>query len=59
MEFTAGQIAQMLGGEVVGNENAVINTLCKIEEGIEKGINIKVVSEDDFNNMYTEVEELD
>lgn len=38
MEFTAGQIAQMLGGEVVGKENAVINTLCKIEEGIEKGM---------------------
>lgn len=38
MEFTAGQISQMLGGEVVGNDNAVVNTLCKIEEGIEKGM---------------------
>jgi UDP-3-O-[3-hydroxymyristoyl] glucosamine N-acyltransferase len=38
MEFTAGQIAQLLGGEVIGNENAVINTLCKIEEGVEKGM---------------------
>ncbi len=38
MEFTAGQIAQMLGGEVVGNENAIVNTLCKIEEGTQKGM---------------------
>lgn len=38
MEFTAGQISQMLGGEVVGNDNVVVNTLCKIEEGIEKGM---------------------
>lgn len=38
MEFTAGQISQMLGGEVVGNDYAVVNTLCKIEEGIEKGM---------------------
>ncbi len=28
------------------------------EEDVEKGINIKVVSEDDFNNMYIEVEEI-
>lgn len=38
MEFTAGQIAQLLGGEVEGNENVVVNTLCKIEEGSEKGM---------------------
>ncbi|MCK9164048.1 MAG: UDP-3-O-(3-hydroxymyristoyl)glucosamine N-acyltransferase [Bacteroidales bacterium] len=38
MEFTAGQIAQMLSGEVVGNEDAIVNTLCKIEEGTEKGM---------------------
>lgn len=29
------------------------------EEDVEKGINIMVVSEDDFNEMYIEVEELD
>jgi len=33
MEFTALQIAQVLGGEVVGDENVKVNNLCKIEEG--------------------------
>ena len=28
------------------------------EKDVEKGINIKVISEDDFYNMYTEVEEV-
>lgn len=28
------------------------------EEEVEKGINIKVVSEDDFDNMYIDVEEI-
>lgn len=36
MEFSAKQIAQMLEGRVEGNENAVVDKLCKIEEG-EKG----------------------
>ena len=36
MEFSAKQIAQMLQGTVVGDENAVVSKLCKIEEG-EKG----------------------
>ena len=38
MEFTAGQIAKMLGGELLGSQDAVVNTLCKIEEGKEKGM---------------------
>lgn len=33
MEFTALQIAQLLDGEVVGNENATVSALSKIEEG--------------------------
>ena len=33
MEFTAKQIAEMIGGRVEGNENAAINSFAKIEEG--------------------------
>ena len=33
MEFTAKQIADMIGGRVEGNENAAISTFAKIEEG--------------------------
>lgn len=33
MEFSAHQIAQMLGGTVDGNPDATVNTLSKIEEG--------------------------
>lgn len=33
MEFTAGQIAAMLGGNVEGNAEAVVTSLSKIEEG--------------------------
>lgn len=33
MEFTAKQIAQMIQGTVVGDENATVNTFAKIEEG--------------------------
>ena len=33
MEFTAKQIADLIGGRVEGNENATINTFAKIEEG--------------------------
>ena len=35
MKFTAEQIAGILNGEVVGNPNAEVHTLSKIEEGIE------------------------
>ena len=33
MEFSASQIAGLLEGEIVGNENATVNNLSKIEEG--------------------------
>ncbi len=33
MEFTAGQIAAMLGGEVQGNSDCKVSTYSKIEEG--------------------------
>jgi UDP-3-O-[3-hydroxymyristoyl] glucosamine N-acyltransferase len=33
MEFSAGQIAGILGGEVTGNEGAMVSKLSKIEEG--------------------------
>jgi len=33
MEFTAKQIAQYVNGTVEGDENAVVSTFCKIEEG--------------------------
>ncbi len=36
MEFTAQQIAQLLNGTVEGNENATVNNLSKIEEGLPK-----------------------
>ena len=35
MKFTAAQIAGILEGEVVGNPNAEVYKLAKIEEGIE------------------------
>lgn len=34
MEFTAKQIATYLGGEIIGDENAVVSTFAKIEEGV-------------------------
>ena len=34
MVFTAKQIADYLGGEVVGDENATVSTFAKIEEGV-------------------------
>lgn len=38
MEFTVAQIAGILGGEIEGNPDAVVNTLSKIEEGKEKSL---------------------
>jgi len=34
MEFSAKQIAEMLGGEIVGDANATVCTFAKIEEGV-------------------------
>jgi UDP-3-O-[3-hydroxymyristoyl] glucosamine N-acyltransferase len=36
MKFTAEQIASILEGEVVGNPNAEVYRLSKIEEGVPK-----------------------
>lgn len=33
MEFTARQIAEIIGGEIVGNPDSIVNGLSKIEEG--------------------------
>ena len=33
MEFSASQIAGLLGGTVEGNPSAMVNSLSKIEEG--------------------------
>lgn len=38
MKFTAEQIAGVLGGEIIGNPNATVNKLSKIEEGTEGSI---------------------
>lgn len=38
MEFTAKQIAELLGGDVEGNANASVQTFAKIEEGVEGAI---------------------
>ncbi len=38
MEFTAKQIAGLIGGRIEGNENATVNTFAKIEEGYEGAI---------------------
>lgn len=34
MEFSAKQIAEFIQGEIIGNENAIVHTFAKIEEGI-------------------------
>lgn len=38
MEFYAKQIADLVGGRIEGNENAVVNSFAKIEEGHEGAI---------------------
>lgn len=38
MEFTARQVAELLGGEVEGNPNVKVNKLAKIEEGVPASI---------------------
>ena len=38
MEFTAKQIASLIGGRIEGNENAAVSTFAKIEEGKEGAI---------------------
>ena len=38
MKFTVAQIAELLSAEIVGDKNAVISTVCKIEEGCAGGL---------------------
>ena len=38
MEFTAEQIANVIGGRVEGNKDAKVHTFAKIEEGTEGAI---------------------
>lgn len=52
MKFTAEQIAEILGGEVVGNPKAEVHTLSKIEEGINGSLTF--LANPKYNNyIYT------
>lgn len=52
MKFTAQQIAGILEGEVVGNPNAEVSKLSKIEEGVEGSLTF--LSNPKYNNyLYT------
>lgn len=52
MKFTAEQIAGILEGEVVGNPNAEVSKLTKIEEGVEGALTF--LSNPKYNNyIYT------
>lgn len=52
MKFTAEQIAGILEGEVVGNPNAEVSKLAKIEEGVEGSLTF--LSNPKYNNyLYT------
>jgi len=48
MEFSAAQIAGMIGGIVEGDPNITVNTLAKIEEGKPKSLSFLA------NPKYTE-----
>ena len=41
MEFSAAQLASIIGGEVVGDPSAIISTYSKIEEA-KKGVEAQV-----------------
>ena len=52
MEFTAQQIATLLNGSVEGNENASVNNVSKIEEGIPNTLSF--LANPKYNNyIYT------
>lgn len=38
MKFTVAQIAELLSAEIVGNPEAIVTNVCKIEEGFEGGL---------------------
>lgn len=52
MKFTAEQIAGILNGEVVGNPNAEVHKLAKIEEGIEGSLTF-LANKKYSNYIYT------
>ena len=54
MEFTAEQIALWLNGEIIGDSNAPVNTLSKIEEG-ETG-SLSFLSNPKYNHYIYETE---
>ena len=54
MDFTAEQIAMWLNGEIIGDPNAVVNTLSKIEEG-EKG-SLSFLSNPAYNHYIYDTE---
>lgn len=43
MEFTAEQIANVIGGRVEGNKDAKVHTFAKIEEGTEGAIPFSLI----------------
>jgi len=54
MDFTAEQIAMWLNGEIIGDPNAIVNTLSKIEEG-EKG-SLSFLSNPAYNHYIYDTE---
>ncbi|TVP49147.1 MAG: UDP-3-O-(3-hydroxymyristoyl)glucosamine N-acyltransferase [Mongoliibacter sp.] len=52
MKFTLGQIANILGGKVEGDENLTVNTLVKIQEGKPGGIGF-LANEKYESHIYT------
>ena len=54
MEFSAAQIAALLGGTVEGNENTTVSNLSKIEEGVAGLVHIsEFASEEELRNMLS------
>ncbi|HWY10418.1 MAG TPA: UDP-3-O-(3-hydroxymyristoyl)glucosamine N-acyltransferase [Bacteroidia bacterium] len=52
MEFSALQIAGLLEGEIIGNENAIVTNLSKIEEGKPKTLSF-LANPQYTNHIYT------
>ena len=52
MEFSAKQIAQLLQGVVEGNEEVIVNKLCKIEEGEQGGLSFLANPNIPCNNLH-------
>ena len=54
MDFTAEQIAMWLNGEIIGDPNAIVNTLSKIEEG--KNGSLSFLSNPAYNHYIYDTE---